>query len=166
MTAATTKMTIVYDVSARATPDSPSLNDCLQSGPALQNRLCDILIQQRGYPVVLAGDIKKAFLQIPIHESERDALRFHWRPSHLPEVETYRFTRVLFGLAPSPFLLGGVLECHLDAWAKKYPQETEHLRRSFYVNELLSGGQDVQQARTRKEVAPGIMNDASFELHK
>ncbi|XP_067039928.1 uncharacterized protein [Acropora muricata] len=165
-TAETTKMRIVYDASARATPDSPSLNDCLHPGPALQNRLWDILIQQRGYSVVLAGDIKKAFLQIRIHESERDALRFHWRPSHLSEVETYRFTRVLFGLAPSPFLLGGVLECHLDAWAKKYPEETEHLRRSFYVDDLLSGGQDVQQARTRKEIATEIMNDASFELHK
>ena len=165
-TAETTKMRIIYGASAPATPDSPSLNDCLHPGPALQNRLWDILIQQRGYPLLLVGDIKKAFLQIRIHESERDALRFHWRPSHLSDVETYRFTRVLLGLAPSPFLLGGVLECHLDAWAKKYPKETKHLRRSFYFDDLLSGGQDVQQARTRKEVATEIMNDASFELHK
>ena len=56
-TAETTKMTFVYDVSARAAPDSPSLNDCLHPGPSLQNRLCDILIQQRDYPVVLAGEM-------------------------------------------------------------------------------------------------------------
>ena len=89
--AETTKLRIVYDASARATPDAPSLNDCLYPGPALQNKLWDVLIQQRAYPVVLAGDIKKAFLQIT-------------------DIPTYRFTRVLFGLAPSPFLLGGVLE--------------------------------------------------------
>ena len=75
--AETTKLRIVYDASARATPDAPSLNDCLYPGPALQNKLWDVLIQQRAYPVVL-GDIKKAFLQICIHKSERDALRFHW----------------------------------------------------------------------------------------
>ena len=144
-TAETTKMRIVYDASARATPDSPSLKDCLHPGPALQNRLWDILIQQRGYPVVLAIEIKRVFLQIRIHESERDALSFHWRPSHSSEVETSRFTRVLFGLGPSPFLLGGVLECHLDARAKKYPEETEHLRRSFYVDDLLPGGQDARR---------------------
>ena len=91
-------------------PNSPSLNDCLYPGPVLQNKLWDILIQQRGYPVILAGDIRKAFLQIRIHESERDALRFLWRADAHSEIETYRFTRVLFGLAPSPFLLGGVLE--------------------------------------------------------
>ena len=59
------------------------------------------------------------------------------------EVETYRFTRVLFGLAPSPFLLGGVLEYHLDSWAQRYPEEAEWLRRSFYVDDLLTGCQDV-----------------------
>ena len=66
--AKTTKMRIVYDASARATPDAPSLNDCLYPGPVLQNKLWDVLIQQRAYPVVLVGDIKKAFLQIRIHE--------------------------------------------------------------------------------------------------
>ena len=121
-------MRIVYDASARATPNSPSLNDCLYSGPPLQNRLWDVLVQQRAYPVVLAGDIQKAFLQIRIHESERDALRFHWQTDGTSEVETYRFTRVLFGLGPSPFLLGGVLEYHFDSWAQRYPEEAERLR--------------------------------------
>ena len=158
-------MRIVYDASARATPDSPSLND-LYPGPALQNKLWDVLIQQRTYAVVLAGDIKKAFLQIRIHESERDALRFHWQTDSDSEVQTFRFTRVLFGLAPSPFLLGGVLECHLDTWAEKYPEEVERLRRSFYVDDLLTDGQDVQQAKARKEASLKIMNDATFKLHK
>ena len=68
-------------------------------------------------------------------------------------MQTFRFTRVLFGLAPSPFLLGGVLECHLDTWAEKYPEEVERLRRSFYVDDLLTDGQDVQQAKARKEAS-------------
>ena len=59
--AETTKMRIVYDASSRATPNSPSLNDCLYPGPVLQNKLWVILIQQKGYPVILAGDIRKAF---------------------------------------------------------------------------------------------------------
>ena len=164
--AETTKMRIVYDASARATPNSPSLNDCLYSGPPLQNRLWDVLVQQRAYPVVLAGDIQKAFLQIRIHESERDALRFHWQTDCTSEVETYRFTRVLFGLAPSPFLLGGVLEYHFDTWAQRYPEEAERLRRSFYVDDLLTGGQNVQQTKARKEIAQEIMSDATFKLHK
>ena len=164
--AETTKMRIVYDASARATPDSPSLNDCLHAGPTLQNKLWDVLVRQRSYPVVISGDIKKAFLQIRVRECERDVLRNHKRPHADAEIETYRFTRVLFGLAPSPFLLGGVLECHLDTWAKKYSEEAERLRRCLYVDDILTGGQDAEQAQNRKATATEIMSDAKFELHK
>ena len=38
------KVRVVYDASARAKPASLSLNDCLETGPALQNRLRSILI--------------------------------------------------------------------------------------------------------------------------
>ena len=164
--AKTTKMRIVYDASSRAMPNSPSLNNCLYPGPVLQNKLWDILIQQRGYPVILAADIRKAFLQIRIHDSERDAPRFHWRADAHSEIETYRFTRVLFGLAPSPFLLGEVLEYHLGSWAKKYPEEVERLHRSFYVDDLLTSGQNLQQTQEQKKIAEEIMRDATFELHK
>ena len=45
-------------------------------------------------------------------------------------------------------------------------EEAEWLRRSFYVDDLLTGGQDLQQAQTRKTIAQEIMSDATFELHK
>ena len=69
-----------------------------------------VLIRNRFHAVAVAGDLRKAFLQvrIRIREAERDELWFHWIvDKHFKEVETPRFTRVLFGLAPSPFLLGG-----------------------------------------------------------
>lgn len=37
--AANTKLSVVYDTSARAYPNAPSLNECLYPGPALQNKL-------------------------------------------------------------------------------------------------------------------------------
>ena len=30
------------------------------------------------HPVALAGDLRQAFLQIRIRQSERDAIRFYW----------------------------------------------------------------------------------------
>ena len=165
-TAQTTKIRIVYDASARPTPEAPSLNDCLYTGPTLQNKLWDVLVQQRIYPVIVSGDIKQAFLQIRVKQSERDTLRFHWRSDAEARIETCRFTRVLFGLAPSPFLLGGVIESHLDAWSTKYPDEVERLCHSFYVDDLLTGGGNVTEARKRKALATEIMADGKFTLHK
>ena len=40
------------------------------------------------------------------------------------------------------------------------------LRRSMYVDDLLAGGQTVQQVQMRKERAQEILHDATFELHK
>ena len=164
--AATTKMRVVYDASARASPDTPSLNECLNPGPPLQNRLWDVLVRQRAYPVAVTGDIRQAFLQIRIRESERDALRFHWRTNEDKDIEIYRFTRALFGLAPSPFLLNGVLQAHLDTWEKDRPGAVAELRKSLYVDDLVSGGRTVQQAQQNKQESTDILHDATFQLHK
>lgn len=45
--AETTKMRIVYDCSSRANTQSPSLNDCLETGPPLQPLLFNILVRNR-----------------------------------------------------------------------------------------------------------------------
>ena len=68
------KTWIVYDASAQADLHVQSLNECLYPGPPLQNKLWDVLVQQRAYPIAVTGDINKASLQIPIKEAERDAL--------------------------------------------------------------------------------------------
>ncbi len=42
----------------------------------------------------------------------------------------------------------------------------EEIRRSLHVDDILSGGETVQQAQERKEVAVTILEDATFSLHK
>ena len=73
-----TKVRIVHDASAKPNSNSPSLNDCLETGPSLENLLWDILVGTRLRPVLLCGDIEKPFLQIQIRENDRDAPRCHW----------------------------------------------------------------------------------------
>ena len=158
----TTKLRVVYDASAKSDPASPSLNQCLKPGPPLQNKLWDVLVQQRAFPVMVSEDIRQAFHQIRVKEDDRDVLRFHWRKDETSTLETLRFTRVLFGLAPSLDLLQDVIETYLDVWSNKYPNEVEHLRRSMYVDDLLSGGLTVEQAETRKNLGREILEDATF----
>ena len=154
-----TKVRIVYDASARANDDSLSLNDCLETRPALQNLLCNILVRNRFKPVALAADLKRAFLQIRIKAKDRDALRFHW-------IEVYRFTRALFGLNQSPFQLGGTLEQHLSSLEKEFPAEVTEIRDDLYVDDLLTGGCVVEEVKHLKETAIEIFDRAQFKLHK
>ena len=71
-------MRIVYDASARTDDAAPFLNECLESGPPLQNQLWKVLVRGRFNAMAIAGDIQKAFLQVRILAEDRDALRFHW----------------------------------------------------------------------------------------
>lgn len=165
--AASTKTRIVYDASARANESSPSLNDCLEVGPPLQNQIWSVLVRGRFHTIALTADIQKAFLQVRIHPDDRDALRFHWLENKEPlRVCTLRFTRALFGLASSPFLLGGVIKHHLNLTPSEKREQVEEIERSLYVDDILSGGQTVEEVKQLKGVMSEIFESASLKLHK
>ena len=167
--AETKKLRVVYDASAHAHNDAPSLNDCLHAGPPLQNQLWSVLIPNRFHSVAVIGDIRKAFLQIKIRQAERDSLRIHWiKDVHSSEVEILRFTRVVFGLAPSPspFLLNGVIQQHLELWRPRLPESVSEALKSLYVNDFISSGPTVTDAKKLKRETAEVFADARFELHK
>ena len=111
--AQTTKVRIVNDASAKPNSSSASQNDCLE--PAYKNLLWDILVRTRLRPVLLCGDIEKAFLLIRIRENDRDALQFDWIQNCNPtNIEILRFTRLVFGLTQSTFILEGTLKKHFE----------------------------------------------------
>ena len=164
--AESTKLRIMYDASAKESNTQPSLNDCLNPGPTLQNLLWSILIRARFLPILLTGDLKKAFLQIRIKEEEHDALRFHWMSPGSDDTVVYRFTRALFGLTCSPFLLGGVLNEQLKSWKERYPHLVEELQKELYVDDFMTGGTTTTEVREKKAKAVKIFEDATFKLHK
>ena len=120
----TTKLRVVYDGSARAMGEKYSLNDCLQKGPNYIPKLLDILIRFRWNYVAITADIEKAFLTIRIRETDRDVLCFLWlkQPSATTsDVVHLRFTRLVFGLRPSPAILGAIIEHHLSKHRETQP---------------------------------------------
>ena len=72
--AATTKVRIVMDVSAKITADAPSVNECLYTEPSLTRDIIDILIRFRWYRIGILSDIEKSFHMIHVDEKHRDAL--------------------------------------------------------------------------------------------
>ena len=161
--AESTKMRIVYGATAKSILSSPSLNECLQIGPLLQNLLWNVLIRNHFPPVVLCWDIKQAFLQVHIKEEDRDAIRFHWLVGKDPnQTETYRFTRALFGLVQSPFILGGTLTVHLGGCKERYPIEVDEILRSLYVDDVISDGNNIPEIQTMIK----IFEKDNFKLHK
>lgn len=138
----TTAMRIVYDASAKISSKALSLNDCLHTGPNLIQRLQNMLLAFRSHKIAFTADIEKAFLQIELNTRERDATRFLWlkdvdKSANNPDnLVVYRFCRVLFGAAPSPYLLNATIQHHLtkqDDWI------SEDLQRSIYMDNVVTG---------------------------
>lgn len=163
----TTKLRIVYDCSAKRNPEQPSLNDCLETGPALQPLLFDIVLRNRMHPHCLTGDIKKAFLQINVDERDRYAQRTLWY-DNLTErnIVEYRFTRVIFGATPSPYVLGSTLQKHVRQFDKEYPKTAKALLEDTYVDDVQSGSDSIEDLQKFKEEATAIMDKAGFRLYK
>ena len=143
----TTKFRIVYDASAKST--GPFLNDCLYTGPKFGQSFIDIVLCFRLRQVALIGDIEKAFLMLSMDKKYRDSLRFLLvkDPQAEPvEVISLRFTRVVFGVSSSPFLLNATFNYHLETYHQADPQFVEKFLSSIYVDDLVSGSHDVQSA--------------------
>ena len=82
------------------------------------------------------------------------------------EIEALRFTRALFGLVPSPFLLGGVFREYLGLCQEWFIAEVEEILQSLYIDDLITGGPTIQEMQHLKESTPTIFSEAQFELHK
>ncbi|GFR15042.1 reverse transcriptase domain-containing protein [Trichonephila clavata] len=112
----TTKIRIVFEGSSHG-ENQLSLNDCLNSGVNLNPDLSELILKFREYPIAYTADIEKAFLQIELHEQDRDVARFFWTEilnDYDPKsLQVYRLTRVLFGLTSSPFMLAATIRHHL-----------------------------------------------------
>ena len=107
----------MYDASSKPNMNEPSLNECLEKGPPLQNMLRDVLVRNRMKPVALCADLRKAFLQIRIRKCRKDILRFHWiKNQNVSDTEILRFTRLVFGLIQSPLILEAILQSHLSKY--------------------------------------------------
>ena len=113
------------------------------------------MVRGRFHPVAICADLQKAFLQVRIKKQNHDALRFHWKPSSQAEIQTLTFTQALSGLAPSPFLLGGVIEYHLQSWEDRKPDAVAEIKKSLYVNDLISGSTTVEKAKQLRDGAVG-----------
>ena len=104
--------------------------------------LTGILPKFRTHRIAFTADIEKAFLQIELNNQDRDATRFLWLKvinksvNSVDNLEAYRFCCVLFGAAPSPFLLNATIRYHLnekDNWI------TKDLTENMYMDNVVTG---------------------------
>lgn len=68
--AVTMKFRVVFNGSAKSS-NGVSLNDTQHVGPTVQDKLADILLRFRRYPVAVVADVEKMFRQIQINPEQQ-----------------------------------------------------------------------------------------------
>ena len=128
-----------------------------------------MLASFRSYPVGLTVEIEKAFLMVSIKEEDRNTFRFLWFDSpdwDRPKIAQFRLNSLLFGLWPSPLILGGTIAHHLSLYKQSEPDMQRFSKKSLNVDDLLSGAGDDGKALEIYHKSKRIMGDGGFNLRK
>ncbi|GFW09303.1 integrase catalytic domain-containing protein [Trichonephila clavipes] len=163
-------MRIVFDASSHE-DGQPSLNDCIWSGENLNPNIFHLIISFRLNTIAITADIERAFLQISLRDEDRDAVRFLFPDIRSNQTDpykfqVYRFKRMMFGVNVSPFLLSATIKHHIENYREQYPAATEMLDTCLYVDDVISGADDISQALKVSKDSETIMKNASMKLRK
>eukprot|EP00731_Ephydatia_muelleri_P005954 Em0003g202a len=134
-----------------------------------QARLFEILLRFRLFPVALVADIEKAFLMVSVVKEDRDALRFLWLDdisSDCPSVQVLRFTRIVFGVSASPFLLNATIKRHIEGYRSEDSGFVEKFQRSIYVDDVTFGAESAEKAFKLYQQSKLWLAKGGFNLRK
>ena len=121
---------------------SENIIQALHKGPSLNPELYEIFLKLRIFRYFITADLEKAYLQINVEEKHRNFMRFLWYSDvfgKTPEIEKFRFCRIMFGLTPSQYLLNATIRKHGEKYRKVDPEFARKVKKHFYVDDLNTG---------------------------
>lgn len=161
----TTKVRVVFDASAKGSK-GVSLNDTLLVGPTLQETLRDLIIKWRTYPIVLVADVVKMYRQVLVDPQHADYQRIVWRDDPEKELKNYKLLTVTFGTASAPYLAVRTLIQIAEDEGHKYPVAAEVVKKAFYVDDLMTGCNNLNEAKTIYKQTTELLELGGFKLQK
>nr|CAI5833897.1 unnamed protein product [Callosobruchus analis] len=160
-----TPLRVVFDCSAKGSKGI-SLNETLFTGPKLHQELPIILLRFRTFPIAFISDIKQMFRNILIAPQFRDFQRILWRSSPHEPIAEYRLNTVTFGFCCSPFLALRTLKELAVTESHRFPRAAEILENSVFVDDIVSGANDISEALKLQGELISLLKCGGFELKK
>lgn len=146
----TTRLRVVFDGSCQ-TSTGVSLNDVLRVGPVVQQDLFSIVARFRTFRYALNADVSKMYRQVLVDSKQPAMQRILWRDDENKEIETFELLTVTYGISPASFLATRCLLYLVTEESRDYPQAATAVARDFYVDDLLTGADSLEEARTLRD---------------
>ncbi|XP_053667098.1 uncharacterized protein LOC128716203 [Anopheles marshallii] len=144
-TSTTTKVRVVFDASCK-TSSGFSLNDKLLVGPVIQDDLFSIIVRFRSHSIALSADVEKMYRQILHDDRDQRYLRIRYREDPTEPIQTYQLQTITYGTASAPFLATRTLKQIAHDHQTQYPLAVNAVLNDFYVDDLLSGTEEISDA--------------------
>ena len=164
-TSTTTRVRAVFDASAKSST-GVSLNDTLLIGPTVHPPLINVLLRFRSYPVTLTADVSKMYRAVELTRSDRDLHRFVWRSDPNAPLTDYCMTRVTFGVSASSFAANMAVKQNAIDYAQEFPLAAEIAKKCFYVDDCLTGADELKSALTLQQQLTSLFARGGFLLRK
>lgn len=159
------KIRVVFDGSVK-TSTGVSLNDCLYSGPRLQNNITKIIINFRLPLIVFCTDVKMMFRQSWVNPADRKYQLILWRASPSEPIQVFALTTTTYGLKSSPFIAIRCLHQLANDDGHRFPLASNIIFNNSYVDDLYGGADDLAEAQRIKTELIGLMSAGGYELRK
>ncbi|XP_062711815.1 uncharacterized protein LOC134289648 [Aedes albopictus] len=161
----TTKLRVVFDASCR-TSSGVSLNEALMVGPVVQDDIQDISLRFRLHRYALVGDVAKMYRMVLHTEDDRRVLKIVWRDESTEPIRTYQLKTVTYGTASAPYLATKCLQRLLEEGESAYPVAAKVVGKDFYVDDMLSGIDSIDEGRLLIQQMIALLHSAGFTLRK
>lgn len=161
----TTKLRVVFDGSA-PTSNGISVNNILMAGPPLQDDLISILLRFRIHPYVVCADIEKMYRQVLIRKEHQPLQRILWRTHQNEPLAVYDLTTVTYGMKSSSYLAIKCLHTLGVEYENKNKKIAEIIKSDFYVDDLLTGFNSIQEAQRACREITTVLRAGGFSLRK
>jgi hypothetical protein len=106
------------------------------------------------------------YRQILVTEPQRRLQLILWRENPASSIEVFELNTVTYDTASAPFLATRALYQLANDEQVKYPKAAHVTKRDFYVDDILSGADTVEEALIIQRQLLGLLKSGGFVLHK
>ena len=156
---------IVFDAS-QPTNSGYSLNDLLPKGRNNMNKLQEILIRWSTHKTAFHTDIRKMYNSVKLHEQDWCYQRYLWEDDlNLNSQPVEKVIKTLiYGVRTSGNQAERGLRQTADISKSKYPEVCQMVHKDIYVDDCLSGSNDIDIAKQRADELEVVLNKGGFAL--
>ncbi|GBN80229.1 hypothetical protein AVEN_195410-1 [Araneus ventricosus] len=160
-----TKLRFVFNASALSS-NGLSLNDIQMNGCLSQEDLFSITLRFHKHKFIFSADIRKMYGMILVHPQQRDLQRIVWKNGENDTVKTYKLNTVTYGTTSAPYLATRVLHQLVKDEGQCFPLAATVLDSDFYMDDVLTGGDSLEEVRELQIQLIRLLARAGMELHK